>query len=83
MISQSLNGKWTLYYADTGEYTVDDYSDFDGVGIPHVEAQVPGNVELDLSKAGVLPEDLFMGMVVQNGIYARRRYHRQQHGAQL
>ena len=68
MISQSLNGKWTLYYADTGEYTVDDYSDFDGVGIPHVEAQVPGNVELDLSKAGVLPEDLFMGNVINEEV---------------
>ena len=68
MISQSLNGKWTLYYADTGEYTVDDYSDFDSVGIPHVEAQVPGNVELDLSKAGVLPADLFMGNVINEEV---------------
>ncbi len=61
MITQSLNGKWTLYYAETGEYTVDNYGDFDSVGIPHIDACVPGNVELDLSKAGILPEDLFMG----------------------
>ena len=49
MNSQSLNGKWTLYYADTGKYTIDDYSKFDDYNIPHVEAQVPGNLELDLS----------------------------------
>lgn len=38
MISQSLNGKWTLYYAETGEYVVDDYSKFDEYKIPSVPA---------------------------------------------
>ena len=68
MNSQSLNGKWSLYYADTGRYTIDDYSKFDDYNIPHVEATVPGNVELDLSKAGVLPEDLFMGNVINEEV---------------
>ena len=61
MKSKSLNGKWTLYYAQSGEYQIDNYSEFEKYGIAHIEASVPGNVELDLSKAGVLPEDLFMG----------------------
>ncbi len=68
MISQSLNGKWTLYYAETGEYTIDDYGKFDSYNIPCVEATVPGNVELDLSKAGILPEDLFMGTAINEEI---------------
>ena len=45
----------------SGEYQIDNYSEFEKYGIAHIEASVPGNVELDLSKAGVLPEDLFMG----------------------
>lgn len=68
MISQNLNGKWTLFYAETGEFTVDDYSSFDKLGIPHVEATVPGNVELDLSAAGVLPKDLFMGTAINEEV---------------
>lgn len=68
MISQSLNGKWTLYYAETGEFTVDDYSKFDEYKIPSVPANVPGNVELDLSAAGVLPKDLFMGNVINEEV---------------
>ena len=55
MKSKSLNGKWTLYYAESGKYQIKNYSEFDKYDIPHIEATVPGNVELDLSKAGILP----------------------------
>ena len=68
MTSKNLNGKWTLYYADTGKYIIDDYSKFDLYNIPSIPATVPGNVELDLSKAGILPEDLFMGTVINEEV---------------
>ena len=61
MKSKSLNGTWTLYYAESGKYEIENYAEFEKYGIAHIEATVPGNVELDLSKAGILPEDLFMG----------------------
>ncbi len=46
----SLNGQWSLRYRDrlgTDENTL--------------PATVPGNVELDLQRAGLLPDDLFYG----------------------
>ena len=61
MKSKSLNGKWSLYYAESGKYNVENYAEFDKYEIPHIEATVPGNVELDLSKAGLITDDLFMG----------------------
>ena len=57
-----LDGVWNLYYAEQGTSKVERPSDLPESGIPHVKATVPGNVELDLSKAGVLPEDLFYGL---------------------
>ena len=60
-----LNGEWKLYYAPEGEYKVDDVTKLCTLGIPSVAARVPGNVELDLSRAGVLPEDLFKGMNIR------------------
>lgn len=61
MKSKSLNGNWTLYYAESGKYKIDNYSEFDKYEIPHIPAAVPGNVELDLSKNGLITDDLFMG----------------------
>lgn len=61
MKSKSLNGTWTLYYAESGKYEIENYAEFEKYDIPHIAATVPGNVELDLSKAGLLPKDLFMG----------------------
>lgn len=57
-----LNGKWKLYYAPEGENRISSVFDLEKSGIAFVEATVPGNVELDLSAAGILPEDLFKGM---------------------
>ncbi len=63
----SLNGKWKLYYLDCEERitALSELSDK-----PFIDAQVPGNVELDLQRAGMLPEDLFYG----DNIKAVRKY---------
>ena len=57
-----LNGNWKLYYAPEGENKLSSVFELENSGIPFVEATVPGNVELDLSAAGILPQDLFKGM---------------------
>lgn len=59
MTQNKITSKWKLYYFPQyeREVSLDDIKDK-----PFVEAAVPGNVELDLSRAGVLPEDLFLGM---------------------
>ncbi len=55
MQSISLDGEWALYYFEDGP----------GVETPEhpgaacVPAQVPGNVELDLQRAGLLPEPFY------------------------
>lgn len=53
-----LNGNWKLYYFNCEER-------LDGLcGLenkPSVPAVVPGNAELDLIRAGILPEDIFYG----------------------
>jgi beta-mannosidase len=56
-----LNGAWTLYWFPQGERDVSSPGRLDGCGCPRVPAEVPGNCALDLSRAGVLPEDLFFG----------------------
>ena len=53
----TLDGAWELYYHDTTAGCVTDYRT-----LPHVTAEVPGNVELDLKRAGLLPADEFRGM---------------------
>ena len=52
----TLDGAWELYYHDTTAGCVTDYRT-----LPHVTAEVPGNVELDLKRAGLLPADEFRG----------------------
>ena len=63
----SLDGAWTLHYFDCAE-RIADLAELEGK--PSVPAVVPGNVELDLQRAGILPEDLFMG----DNLQAIRRY---------
>lgn len=57
--SKDLNGKWKLWAfpAQSEKLPPDTTANF---GAP-MEAEVPGNVEFALQKAGLLPEDLFMG----------------------
>ena len=68
-IGLSLDGSWRLYY---GQYSKDVPSTPDELKSKHwpeVPAIVPGNVELDLLKAGLIanPE-------VGNNVYALRKY---------
>ncbi len=56
----SLNGDWTLYAAPSGQ----DCStpvELAQSAMTRIGASVPGNVELDLVRAGLLPADLFHG----------------------
>ena len=55
----SLDGTWALYERDATAGESDGAIPADARRIP---AQVPGNVELDLSRAGLLPADLLRGM---------------------
>ncbi len=57
----NLNGKWKLYFAKQGEYSIGSIYDLKNSDMKCIPCTVPGNVELDLSKAGFLPEDLFKG----------------------
>jgi beta-mannosidase len=61
MSNISLNGKWRLYYFPQGKYEVKHPEELPMKLKKSIEAVVPGNVELDLSRAGELPEDLFFG----------------------
>ena len=58
----SLDGTWTLYFTDERRQAPRTPAELLALGAPCIPAQVPGNVELDLSRAGMLPEDLFQGM---------------------
>ena len=65
MKNYSLNGNWDLYFFEQGSQEVNCPEDLKGKDIPKIQAEVPGNVELDLSRAGYLPEDLYMGMNIE------------------
>ncbi len=56
MKTVSLNGKWKLRF-----FEQDSVKHSEVNALPSVLCSVPGNVELDLSEAGILPKDLFMG----------------------
>ena len=66
MHKQILNGEWTLYYGPEG-VSPEGFGEAitnggaDAGALLKIAAAVPGNVELDLSKAGILPEDLYFG----------------------
>ena len=58
----TLNGNWKLYYCPHGEGNIHELHK-----LPSIPAKVPGNVELDLSAAGILPKELFKGMNILEG----------------
>ena len=66
----SLNGVWSLYYAPEKQLpeTPEALALSD---IGRVEATVPGNVELDLFRAGVCPDPFF-----GENLYEFRKYER-------
>ena len=61
MKSISLNGKWKLTFFKQGTYECTSPKALSALNLTAIDAEVPGNVELDLSRAGYLPEDLFFG----------------------
>lgn len=60
MKKKLLNGTWKLFYCDQLQKNIDTPDGLPSLGSP-LECTVPSNVELELSKAGILPEDLYFG----------------------
>ncbi|MBO9606801.1 MAG: hypothetical protein J7639_12660 [Paenibacillaceae bacterium] len=56
MQSFDLNGEWKLYYFPQGKYAVAHPETLKLLELQPIAAAVPGNVELDLQRAGVLPD---------------------------
>lgn len=65
MKNYSLNGNWDLYFFPQGSKDINSPADLKLADITKITATVPGNFELDLSKAGYLPEDLYMGTNIE------------------
>ena len=69
MNTLSLNGEWTLRYHLEDGLMPETPAELGSLSWPQISAQVPGNVELDLVRAG-LEEDPFYA----ENIYAFRKY---------
>lgn len=65
----SLNGKWELTFFPQPKHAVTSPKNLMGVKTQQISATVPGNVELDLLRAGLI-EDPMVG----NNVYALRKY---------
>lgn len=59
----SLDGGWRLYYFPEDSLPVAHPDALADSGAPWVDAVVPGNVELDLARAGLLPDPLTGGNI--------------------
>ena len=70
MQKYTLYGDWKLYYYPYGRYDVKFPNQLDLIPINPIAASVPGNVELDLIQAGILPENIFFA----NNIYDLKKY---------
>ena len=57
----SLNGPWKLFYFPQGTHHITNPDQLKSQGLTPVEATVPGDAPLDLSRQRVLPADLFFG----------------------
>ncbi len=68
--SLGLDGKWQLRFGQQNKSAPCTPEDLNESDWPVIDAEVPGNVELDLIRAGYLPEDLDRG----NNIYELRKY---------
>lgn len=69
MYKISLNGEWRLFGFEQGTHIVDapcDLAEIVGLdGVISLSANVPEEAQLTLSRHGILPEDLFMGMNIR------------------
>lgn len=59
MTTLSLNGNWSLAYFPERQYRPNSPSEFKALNLPSIPAVVPGNVELDLVRAGKLSDPFF------------------------
>lgn len=69
METVSLDGAWALSFGPQTEDAPLTPEELRSAGLRSIEAQVPGNVELDLMRAGILPP-----LHVGNNIYLLREY---------
>ena len=65
----SMNGSWTLYYKLEKGSLPENPSELKRSHWPSIPAIVPGNVELDLFRAGIEPDPFF-----GNNIYSYHKY---------
>ncbi|MCF0172637.1 MAG: glycoside hydrolase family 2 [Bacteroidales bacterium] len=55
----SLNGTWSLkYWAQNDDEAVTDPAEMDGLDSREIPASVPGNVEIDLERAGIIADPM-------------------------
>ncbi len=59
MTQISLDGAWQLACFLEGEHTIADPAGLALAGIPSIPARVPGNVELDLQRADIIPDPFY------------------------
>ena len=61
----SLDGDWQLAFAPEGRFRIEHPDELDAAGMETVPARVPGNVELDLVRAGRLPDPFYADHIHQ------------------
>jgi len=54
-----LNGNWNLYYFHQGDINISDPNELQKSELTPIRAVVPGNVELDLIRGGLLPDPFY------------------------
>jgi len=57
----SLDGKWELFYFPQGKHDLSEPGQLKAAGLKSIEATVPGDAPLELSRTGELPADLLYG----------------------
>lgn len=73
--SYSLDGEWILLGFPEGSYSVDLPGMLGDLPVDTIPGQVPGNVELDLMRAGVIDYDPYVGdNVLRLSEYERREW---------
>lgn len=59
----NLNGEWKLYYDENHGENIKSPEQLSA--LPSISASVPGNVEINLSNAGIINKDLYKGMATK------------------
>ncbi len=65
----SLNGSWDLQFFPQPKNAIISPKDLENVNAQQIEAMVPGNVELDMLKAGLIADPM-----VGSNVYSLRKY---------